>query len=692
MGGDGKQTIPGVIKQKMTSKPQIILAGGGHAHTLIIQKWAMKPTSKPDANITLITNDSTQLYSGMVPGLIAGIYKRNDIEINIRQLCETCNIELIIANIDAIDIKSKAIEISGRPQIRYEILSINVGSETDNQRHREGVKIRPIGDALEYISQETDDHSTPFRVIGGGYAGMETVLALRTRWPNRQLELEVWPSQLNRFEARILMERGIKIVNSGSVSKGPMLLCTGSKGPEWLKASQLPVNRKGRVITNQNLEVIGLPGIFAVGDCGIVQGQERPPSGVWAIKAAKILEYNLKAKSSNKRLKKWYPQKTGLQLIGDQAGRAWGQKGQIRLTYSKLWWRLKQLIDRTFMKKFAPKQKMKPGGKTMDCRGCAAKLSGQTLQKALIRSQIAVNAEDAAEILKGEQALFQSVDGFPAIVSDAWLNGRITTLHACSDLWASGARTINAMAVITLPKIGDIYQQDLLSSTLEGIRSALSEQNAQLVGGHTMVSRREPDMPWSMNIEVSLSVNGVTKKPWTKGGIQRGDQLFVSRQIGTGVLFAAAMYGSCPARWIDEALEVMSTNQYQLVRELQELNVKVNACTDITGFGLLGHLMEMINAEETELNGVEIEPGNIPAYNGAIELISKGYCSTLAPANRSALKNLGKTIRLKGDINQNHLELIVDPQTCGPLLIACNQEDSNKILKQKHWVKIGQAF
>ena len=126
--------------------------------------------------------------------------------------------------------------------------------------------------------------------------------------------------------------------------------------------------------------------------------------------------------------------------------------------------------------------------------------------------------EDAA-FLPGRQDLLQSVDGFPALVSDPWLNGRLTALHASSDLWACGAAVSSAMATITLPMASAKEQKELLVQTLAGIRSVLDEQGAELIGGHTMESRSAPPVPASLGVQISLTVNGNSpRSPWLKTG------------------------------------------------------------------------------------------------------------------------------------------------------------------------------
>jgi selenide,water dikinase len=263
--------------------------------------------------------------------------------------------------------------------------------------------------------------------------------------------------------------------------------------------------------------------------------------------------------------------------------------------------------------------------------------------------------------------VLQSVDGFPALVDDPWLNGRLTALHACSDLWACGARVTNAQALVTLPEADAASQAELLSQTLAGIRSVLKPQGAALVGGHTLEGRD------GAGLAVALSVNGQVAEDqhWGKGPLAAGQVLLISQGLGTGVLFAATMAAAARANWIDAALAQMQRSQAELVPLLQRHGCR--ACTDITGFGLLGHLGEMLMASAGELQ-VQLEPDAIPALAGALELLTQGHASSLAPANARALALLDTRVRPMNAIGAPLQQLLIDPQTCGPLLAALPAE------------------
>ncbi|MGB7563784.1 MAG: selenide, water dikinase SelD, partial [Prochlorococcaceae cyanobacterium] len=406
-------------------------------------------------------------------------------------------------------------------------------------------------------------------------------------------------------------------------------------------------------------------------------------------------------------LRRWRPQRWVLQLLGD-GGALSGQPqalafwGPFALGPSTLLWRWKDRIDRRFMEGFAALGTMTRGpgerAAAMACRGCAAKLAAAPLRNALARldPSAAIDPEDALVVGSTAEGglLLQSVDGFPALVDDPWLNARLTTLHACSDLWACGARVLSVQALVTLPRAGEALQEELLLQTLAGVRSVLDPQGAALIGGHSLqhLDARE-------ELSLALTVNGEAPpgRFWAKGGLRPGDALLLSRPIGSGVLFAAAQAGAAAPEWIDGALALMGQSQAALVEQLA--GFEVHACTDVTGFGLLGHLGEMLAASRRvhpQLR-VALEPAAVPALEGALPLMERGFASSLAPANASSLALLEDPIQwldscASGRDSRSALEgLLIDPQTCGPLLVALPSSQAPEALQALHGAGFPQS-
>ena len=669
----------------------------------------MRPKRRPAGLITLVNRQSSTLYSGMIPGLIAGHYKRSEIAIDLRRLCDRAGVSLVIAEITGVDVTQQQLQLQNRPALSFSQLSINVGGGT---RPGPLLAIKPLEPALETLGNGQDPTSTPFQLLGSGLAAIEVALALRRRWPKRRLQLLHRPASIpNRLLSSLSKLKIELLPNTSLTPSGPGLRCTGSQAPEWLNSSGLPCcPESGRLRTEPSLQVLGHPAIFAAGDCAMVDVQPRPPSGVWAVRAATTLAHNLRASSRGDGLRHWRPQRRALQLLGgvspEGCPQAWALWGGMQIGPHPWIWRWKQRIDRQFMARFDQAPAM--GSGPMDCRGCAAKLPAAPLEAALEAAgltSLGSSPEDAASL--GADWL-QSVDGFPALISDPWLNGRLTALHASSDLWACGASVESAMAVITLPKTAAALQQELLGQTLSGLRSAFEPQGARLIGGHTLEARAEAPTPLTLGLQVSLSVNGKRPAhPWKKGGLRAGDQLLLSRPLGTGVLFAAAMAGATKPEDLDHALAQMGTSQHPIVEQLQALiNLDpeaLSSCTDVTGFGLLGHLGEMLQASSQSLQ-VVLDGSSIPALPGAFKLLKAQYASSLAPANRRAWSLLdpsqghpAKVILARAgngldpEEHQALLELLVDPQTCGPLLLGCSAAMADALLQANDtpWHRIG---
>ena len=681
----------------------------------------MHPAKRPHGPITLVSESSTALYSGKVPALVARIDSIDDISIDLRLLAQQARVGFVQATITDLD-PIGHLRLLERPPLPFDRLSLNVGSITDQQQFEHAVAIKPLAPALTALHDQdkavaNEAEPSVFHVVGAGLAAVELALALRQRWPKRSLTLHVANHSLRRSVQSALQRSDISISQLPAPDCANTILCTGSRAPHWLQGSGLPCDSKGRVRVTRSLQVLGHPHLFAAGDCAVVDSSPRPASGVWAVRAAKPLALNLERLSQHKSPISWHPQRRALQLVGapepGRSTRGWMLWSVVWLGPYRWIWQWKRHLDCRFMERVRLRNAMATNTEQnlalqpMACRGCAAKLPAAPLEKALAQSGIAslgTTPEDAHPIAMscGGATTLSSVDGFPALLSDPWLNGRLTTLHACSDLWASGAKVLSAQAIVTVPAVSQEEQVALLSQTLSGVRSALEEQGAALIGGHTIESRQASHALAALDLQLSLSVCGSTpngQPPWPKGGIQPGDHLLLSRSIGTGVLFAAAMQGLCPPDALDAAITQMDTSQHALLGQLLDLTVdqphSVHACTDVTGFGLLGHLNEMVNASGTIR--IELWLDQIPVLEGARALFDQGITSTLSPANRRALASLNQTVEVVSSVKgmSSSLDsateaLLVDPQTCGPLLLSCN-DTTARCLSQQGWTLIGQA-
>ncbi len=716
----------------------LVLIGGGHTNVLLMRKWLMYPKLMPEIPISIISRDTQLVYSAMFPSVISKSISLDESLIDIKSLAKKSRVAFIKEEVINIDFQLKEIFLKNRPSIFYSKLVLNYGSQTKISREFEDLvnnqiafPIKPFFKAYELIKNEDkydSETEQSFVIVGSGLAAIEVAFALRKRWKKRSLKILC---KLNKVDNKILKtfyRSNIEVVGKLPVDYGKILLCTGNSSPYWVQKYNSELDSKGRFFTDQKLRLKNFFGTFATGDCAVIKTSKRPSSGIFAVKVLNILATNIQKEIKGESLKKWSPQKFGLQIVNSyprKLPKAFAFYGDVVIGPSFLIWYLKNKIDEGFIKKFRildsnMNQKVKEGWME-ECRGCAAKIPQSTLNKSLRSAQLenfATSPEDSVEIYKNHQdIILQSVDGFPALISDPWLNAKITVLHACSDLWACGVKLSSVQALISLPKVGKDFQSYLFSHCLKGIKTTVEEEGGKLIGGHTFESRSFVDQPYSLGIDISLTVQGVLKnraKPWLKSGMKKGDILLMSRPLGVGVFFAAQMQN---INMIDSSEEIMRnlvTSQQPLIEKIYLLQDKfgetfINAATDVTGYGFIGHLKEMIDSSNLLRKDNKLKPIRVlldlfafKAYPGVFDLIHKGIKSSLFESNKEIFDQIiaekrndriiefSKNNKVNSDSFKEKISLLLDPQTCGPLLICCAPK-YEKFLKDE-WYKVGEVI
>lgn len=278
--------------------------------------------------------------------------------------------------------------------------------------------------------------------------------------------------------------------------------------------------------------------------------------------------------------------------------------------------------------------------------------------------------DDAAVYrLTEELALIQTVDFFPPVVDDPYYYGQIAAANALSDVYAMGGKPLTAMNIVCFPC--KLLGTDMLVEILRGGAAKVAEAGALLVGGHT-INDNEP--------KYGLSVTGIVspQQILTKGGVKPGDRLILTKPLGTGIITTALKGEMVPTSVLEEALHWMTTLNKEAAEAAREIGVKT--CTDITGFGLLGHTYEMINESEC---GVEFFPESIPIIEGTITLAEQGLVPGGAMTNREYLL---PNLLMPKKVDPLLLDVFCDPQTSGGLLMAVpgeKAEEALRLLRQK---------
>jgi selenide,water dikinase len=253
------------------------------------------------------------------------------------------------------------------------------------------------------------------------------------------------------------------------------------------------------------------------------------------------------------------------------------------------------------------------------------------------------------------QALVQTVDFFTPVVDDPYVYGGIAATNALSDVYAMGGRPLTALAVAGFPRQG--LDADTMSRVFRGGFDKLREAGVALLGGHTVQDNE---------IKFGYAITGVVDpdRLLANAGARPGDVLFLTKPIGTGVISTALKFDRAPKTALDAAVASMLALNRDAAEALASLpRGDVHACTDITGFGLIGHASEMAIAS---LVTVELDAESVPLLPGALDLVA----SNRAGGMRTNADHFGSRTRVAGTVNPDRLWLLYDPQTSGGLLAA----------------------
>ncbi|MEQ8493498.1 MAG: selenide, water dikinase SelD, partial [Gammaproteobacteria bacterium] len=463
------------------------------------------------------------------------------------------------------------------------------------------------------------------------------------------------------------VERGAVIAADGRrIALDEILWVTQAAAPAWPREAGLACDGDGFIRVDACLRSVSAPDVFAAGDVAAVEPHPRPKAGVFAVRQGPPLADNLRRAARDEALRPFTPQRQFLSLVSTGGRHAIASRGPFALAGNWLW-RWKDHIDRRFMRRYAELPAMTeaggdgPGEDAMRCGGCGAKVGAEVLHAALAacaplaREDVVIGLaepDDAAVVsLPPGHLAVHTVDGFRSFIDDPWMLGRVAANHALNDVYAMGATPQTALAMVTLPFADHARMHDDLVQLLAGAGGVLAAAGVALVGGHTGEGAE---------LGIGFAVNGhvAPGRLVRKRGAITGDRLVLTRPLGSGVLFAAAMRGRARARWIDDALATMCQSQADAADCLVAHGA--HAMTDVTGFGLVGHLLELLDGRAATL-----ALDRLPLYAGAEQLAAQAVRSTLHAENRRAHRHVEMR---HGAALATRFELAFDPQTAGGLL------------------------
>jgi len=582
-------------------------------------------------------------------------------------------------------------------------------------------------------------------VVGAGAGGVELLLAMQHRLRTELLALGRDPGLVvfhlfaadstvlpthnpgvqRRFEA-VLRARGVQVHRGATVLEvaagrlrtaaygwfdaDEIIWITRAGGAPWLRDTGLALDADGCVRVDSCLQSVSDPLVFAVGDVASMDGRPLEKAGVFAVRMGRPLADNLRRSVADRRLRPYTPQRRWLALIS--TGDRYAVASRAALGFAGFWvWRWKDWIDRRFMRRFDELAPMHRGlaprsagaaalplsdsesreafsAMAMRCGGCGAKVGPGVLARALgglrpvARDDVLIglSASDDAAVLRvpAGKALVHSVDFFRSFIEDPYVFGQIAANHALGDLYAMGAEPQSATALATVPPGLDAKVEELLLQMMHGAIDVLNAAGCALVGGHTGEGG-ELALGFAVNGLVDDKLEGVLRK----GGLRDGDMLILTKPVGTGTLLAAHARGAARGRWVQGALQSMLLSGRKAAGALRAHGA--TACTDVTGFGLLGHLLEM-----TRPSGVDarLHLSALPLLEGAQQCIGDGIVSSLHSANMQLRGALANGERFADD---PRLALLFDPQTAGGLLAGVPAAKAQACVAMLHGMGYPQA-
>lgn len=693
----------------------LVLIGGGHTHALVLRRWGMDPL--PGARLTLIDPGPVTAYTGMLPGVIAGHYARDESEIDLVRLARFAGARLVIGAAMGLDLRARAVRLQGRPPIAFDVASLDVGITSAMPEvpgfEAHGTPAKPLGQFavrwLEFRRAVASGECPPkIAVIGGGVGGielsmaMQRALALDGHMPgvtviDRTEPLDGLAARPRRLILAAARERGIVTISGGEVASidgagvdladGRRIEASfvagvaGARPHDWLADTGLRT-RDGYPCVDAMLRT-SEPDIFAAGDCAHLSRAPRAKAGVFAVREGPILHANLRAVLGAGRMRRYRPQTDYLKLVSLGGTDAVAARGRLALRHPLLW-RWKNRIDRRFIAKLTDLPTMEPpqlphavaagvraewGEGRPHCAGCGAKVGPTTLAQALAdapparRGDVERGVGDDAAILKvgpARQAI--STDHLRALTDDPWRMARIAAIHALSDIRAMGAAPQAVLASIVLPPMDARRQSRTLGEIMAGARAVFDAADAEIVGGHTSTGAE---------MILGFTVTGLlTARAIGHAGARPGDVLILTKPIGTGVVMAGEMAGRAHGREVKAAIDSMDRDQAAAAAIL----TAATAMTDVTGFGLAGHLGAICRASDVS---VRIDMDEVPFLSGAERLARAGIRSTLWPQNRAA----AELVRLRAP-DDPRADLFYDPQTAGGLLAAVGADIASKLVER----------
>lgn len=344
---------------------RVLLIGAGHAHLVVLKKLAEKPLY--GARFMIVTPQPKQIYSGMLPGLIAGHYRLREIEVDVHALAGRAAVEYQQGEVQSLDLRGKTVRLSDGTVLEYDLASLNIGSMVDQSipgARKHALAVKPFE---SFIGRLDDGRMARIAIAGSGAAGMELAMALRHRGAGVTLYSDrlTMSAELAQRAVSAMRRVGVDFrpgMPVDAIKAGPVvvsaassqefdavLLTTGAAAAQWLSGSGIATDERGFTLVDDGLRSLSHPDVFAAGDCATLRNAPHPKSGVYSVRHGEILDENFRNVVAGAPLARYTPQAKSLVLISCGGKYAIAERGSW--TAEGAWvWRWKNWIDRRWLR------------------------------------------------------------------------------------------------------------------------------------------------------------------------------------------------------------------------------------------------------------------------------------------------------------------------------------------------------
>eukprot|EP00210_Caulerpa_lentillifera_P005983 g5718.t1 len=659
----------------------------------------------------------------MLPGYVAGYYTYDDVHIDLCRLTRFAQSRLIHAEATGLDVKSRRILFQNRPPLKYDVVSIDIGS-TPKMNDIPGAKdhttaVKPISTFIQRLHEMLNKtggncHSSSLLnnntncsnqriqgpsgvslglnysnrsskslrrlgqrgfslvVVGGGAGGVELALAIHHRLQN-EVALS---SQSTVSEPIIKLVTRKKILMDYPTNVQSMFIRVfNQKGIEVLENSGVREVKEGRLVLHNRriVEFDACLCLISTGDkhCIAHKGWfSWQGAFLWTLKDAIDRQFmNKYSKDLTDLMDQSMSGQTGVNL--DEAYATCVLEKQVAALQNESLFRCAGCGSKVGMSLLKNVLKEIYGSIQYSSSSTALSSSGDQMSSMSRQRETYVVYDDAAVVPRPPEGylMLQTTDFLRSFVSDPFLFGQITALHCLSDIYAMGGTPNTLLATVVVPFAAEDKMESDLIQLMFGAKKVCEEAGCEIVGGHSSEGS---------DLYLGFSVLGLVKEgqQLNKTGLNPEESLILTKPLGTGLILAAEMRGKAKASWIKSAVDCMLISNESAGRIF--IQNEASSCTDVTGFGLFGHMYEMIISSKTS---VKIDTSLVPFLPGAEDCAKSEIRSSLFKQNSKVKSAIANSKDIENDWR---FPVLVDPQTSGGLLASVPKRNTEACLKALH--------